>query len=104
MALSERRDRGDQDVARAAYRLDQLRILAVVVELAPQPADLHVDRAVERPGLATSCVLEQEVTRQDAPAMRDERMQQVELAGAQRHFSARGIDQPARGRVELPAA
>ncbi len=44
-----------EDVAAAAHGLDQARLVRIVVELAPQPADLDIDRAIERsppPGCA----------------------------------------------------
>src|SRR5215470_2224190 len=60
---SRRRDRRHEDVAGAAHRFDDLRIVGVVLELLAQPAHLHVDRAVERSGLAAPRFLQQEVAR-----------------------------------------
>ena len=75
-------DRRDQDVAGAAHRLDDLRVVDVRLELLAQAADLDVDRAVERAGLAAARLLEQEVARQHAAGMLDERRQQAELAAS----------------------
>ena len=48
MPRQRTRHRRDEDVAGAAHRLDDLRIVGVGLELLAQPADLDVDRPVER--------------------------------------------------------
>src|SRR5687768_12127256 len=40
-------DRRHEDVACAAHRFDELRIVGVGLDLLAQPADLHIDRAIE---------------------------------------------------------
>src|SRR5205085_12297267 len=80
-----------------------LRIVRVRFELLAQAAHLHVDRAVEGPGLAAARLLEQEVAREHPARMLRERAQQVELAGGERHVVAFGMGEVAGRRVELPA-
>ena len=91
-----------QDVAGAADRLDDPRIVDVRLELLAQPPDLDVDGPVERRRLAPAGLLEQEVAGQDAAGMGEEDGKQVELAAGQRHLPPAGIEQPARRQVELP--
>ena len=69
-----------QDVARAAHRLDELRVVHIGLDLLAQPADLNVDRAVEGRGLAAACLLEQEIARQ--LAMLERVMQLAQQPGA----------------------
>src|SRR5690349_7457635 len=52
-------DVGREHVAGAAHGLDQRGLLAVVVQAQAQAADLHVERAVERAGIATARFLAQ---------------------------------------------
>ena len=93
----------NQDVARPAHRLDDLRVIGVGFELLAQAADLHVDRAVEGPGRAAARVLDQEVARQHPAGMTGEHAQQLVLAGGHGHrFAAVTVEQASRGRVELP--
>src|ERR1700758_2765959 len=83
MAFSVLGDFGHEHVARAAHRLDQFRPLGVRLHLAAQAPDLHVDRAVEGPGVAAARLFEQEVAREDAAGVAHQHAQQVELAGGQ---------------------
>ena len=92
-----------EDIAAAAYGLDHARVLRIVFELAAQPADLHVDRAVERPGFAIARQIQQAVARQYLVGVVDERREQVELAGRQPDFVAARRQQLAARQVEVPA-
>src|SRR5215470_5078538 len=74
---------GREDIACAADGLDHFRMLRVRFDLAPQSADLNVDRAVERPCLAIARRLEQLVSRMHTPGSLDERREQFEFAGGQ---------------------
>jgi len=91
-----------EDVAPAPNRLDELRIVGVGLDLLAQPADLHVDRAIEGRRLAAACLLEQEVARQHAAGVSREGAQEVELAAGQRHVFAARIGEAARSDVQLP--
>ena len=66
---------------------------AVARELAPQPADLDVDRAVEMLGVRPARQIEQLVARQHAARMLDQREQQAELAVGQVDDDVVGIEQ-----------
>src|SRR5436190_7425063 len=101
-STSLRRDRRHQDVAGAAHGLDDLRLVAVLLDLLAQPPDLDVDRAVERPRLAAARVLEQEVAREDAASVLDEHREKLELAAGERYFATLGVEQATRRDVELP--
>ena len=63
--------------------------LRVVLELAAQPADLDVDRAVERARLAVAREIEQPVAGQHLVGVVDKGGEQVEFAGGQPHLLAR---------------
>ena len=91
-----------ENVPRAAYRLDDLRVLGIGFDLPAQPADQDVDRAVERGGIAAACLFEQEVAGQHPSRIAGEDVQKVEFAGGQRHVPAFRVEQAARGGVELP--
>src|SRR5438876_11058017 len=51
-------DGGSEDVAAAAHRLDHRRLLRVVLDLAPKPANLDIDRPVDRPGVPIAGAIE----------------------------------------------
>src|SRR4051812_4997667 len=67
-----------EDIAAAAHRLDQARLLGVGLDLAAQPAHLHVDAAVERARHAAAREIEQLVARQHALRMLGEGDQEIE--------------------------
>src|SRR5471030_2124424 len=77
-------DIGREHVAGAAHGLDQGRLLAVVVEAQAQTADLHVQRAVQRAGVAAPGFLAQHAAVQDYARMFDEVLQQLEVQSRQR--------------------
>ena len=91
-AASAAAHRRHQDVAGAADRLDDPRIVDIRLELLAQPPDLDVDGPVERRRLAPAGLLEQEVARQDAAGMGDEDAR----AGRTRRRSARPPARPGR--------
>ena len=76
---------------------------AVILELAAQPADGDVDRAVERPGLPAAQQVEQHVAGQHPVGALDQRQQQVVLAAGERHLDAVRVEQPPAGRLQPPA-
>src|SRR5690606_40892065 len=96
-------DVGGEAIAAAPHGLDQLGIAAVLFHLAPQPADLVVDRAVERVRLAALDHVEQPVAVEHLPRMRQERDEQAELGRRQRHHGALWICQAPLEGVEQPA-
>src|SRR5690606_10249736 len=69
-------DVGGQAVAAAPDGLDQLGIAAVLFHLAPEPADLVVDRAVEQVRLAALDHVEQPVAVEHLARVRQERDEQ----------------------------
>jgi hypothetical protein len=92
-----------QHVAAAAHGLDQLRLAAVILELAAQAADGDVDRAVERPSLAPAQQVQQHVARQHPVRPFHQGQQQVIFTAGQRDFHAIGAQQPATGWFQRPA-
>ncbi len=67
-----------------------------------QPADLDIDRPIERRRFTSTGLLEQEVAREHPVGMLDEGAEDREFARGQRDLPALAIDKPARGQVELP--
>jgi hypothetical protein len=96
-------DVGGEAIAAAPHGLDQLGIAAVGFHLAPQAADLVVDRAVEQVRLAALDHVEQPVAVEHLARMAEERDEQAELGRGQRHDRAFGVGQPALERIEQPA-
>ena len=96
-------DVGCETVAAAPVRLDQGRLLRVALDLAPQPADLVVDAAVEHVGGAPAGQIEQLVAAQHHARMVEERAEQQEFHRAERHRHAIRIDQLALRRIQGPA-
>src|ERR1700754_750988 len=91
----------DEDVARAAHRLDEARLLRVGLDLAPQAGDADVDRAVERLPLAVAGQREELVARQHPVGVLGEDAQQVELHAGERDLLALAADQVVGVEVEL---
>ena len=87
-----------QCVPRAAHRLEPY-AAARPVQLAPQPAGVHVDDVGERVELVVPGVVEDPVATQDLVRVQQEEAQQAELLGAQRQWLATVPDHPRR-RVE----
>src|SRR4051812_36481721 len=79
MMRSQRVDRGREHVAAGAHRLDHGGILRIAFDLAPDAADQHVDRALERTGVAALGEIEQIFARQHTAGALAEGAQQVEL-------------------------
>src|SRR5580765_4018233 len=69
--------RGDENVARAAHRLDHARPRRVVLHLAPQPGDADVDRAIEGLPVAVARDAEQLVAGEHLVGMLGERLEQI---------------------------
>src|SRR5258708_14856026 len=91
-------DRAGENIAGAAHRLDQF---ALALDLLAQPADLHVDGAVERIGLSSARPVHQLLARQHAVGTCEKAAEQVELRAGQRQLAAVGKrDLP---RVEIDA-
>src|SRR5471030_426121 len=78
-------DIGREHIAGAAHRFNQQRLLAAVVQAQPQPADLHVEEAVHRAGIAAAGFLAQHVAVEDVAGVLDEIFQQLEVEAGQRH-------------------
>src|SRR4029077_13417485 len=96
--------RRDEDVPRPADRLDGLRIVGVVLDLAPQARDADVDRAVERLPFAVAGQGEELVARQHPVRVLGEGAQQVELHRRERDVLAARADQLVAVEVELAIA
>src|SRR2546430_7226808 len=100
-------DRAGEDVAGAAHRLDQF---AVALDLLAQPADLHIDRAIERIGLPAARPVHQLLAREHTVGPREKAPEQIELGAGQRKFAAVGVrdmalvEIDAEGRVDQKAA
>src|SRR6266850_6046677 len=96
-------DRHAEDVAGAALGLDVLRLDRVRLDLAPQPEDLPVDRAIVDLGAVQPRKIEQLLARQHPQRRCAERLQQVELAVGELDTLAVGRGEPAAADIELPA-
>jgi hypothetical protein len=55
--------------------------LRVVLQFAPQPSNLDVDRPVERSGLAIARQVQKAIPRQHLIGVVDKRREQIELSG-----------------------
>src|SRR5882762_9052015 len=100
---AERLDGHAEDVARTALGPDVLRLRRVRLDLAPQPEDLHIDRAIVNLGAVQAREIEQLLARQHPLRRCAERLQQVQLAVAEIDAATLGRSQPAAAEVELPA-
>ena len=96
--------RRHQDVAGAAHRLDDLRIFGVGLELLAQPADLHVDGAVEgrRPRGRASARAGSRATARGPGAARSAHSRSNSPLVSATSWPC-GSRQAARGQVEHPA-
>src|SRR5688500_13562985 len=92
------------DITFSVNCLDDARTPSIVAEDLAQPADAHVDAAIERPRVASACELDQLGARDHAVALREQRRQHAVFGGAQRRGSAVRRVQLARDDVEAPAA
>src|SRR5882762_3538118 len=99
---AERLDGHAEDVARTALGPDVLRLRRVRLDLAPQPEDLHIDRAIVNLGAVQAREIEQLLARQHPLRRCAERLQQVQLAVAEIDAATLGRSQPAAAEVELP--
>src|SRR5688572_22491967 len=70
-----------EDVADVAHGLDDLRLVGVALDLAPQPHDAQVDRAIEDVPAAVVRLLHDLVAIQGPVRMPRKQRQQVELGG-----------------------
>ena len=93
-----------EHIADAVDGDDSARLGWIVLDLASEPADQHVDRAVERVVAAPADVVDQAVARADAAAVDDQRRQQLEFGARQTQlFAGRRGQRPMRD-VERPTA
>src|SRR5262249_10445187 len=88
----------------AVHGLDDLRRARIIAENLAQPADAHVDAAVERIGIAPAQQLCELRARQHAVAGPEQYSKQPILGAAQGHFPAVPVAEGARDGVEPPAA
>src|SRR5689334_18093536 len=88
--LLEKFDRRVEDVTGAALSLDVLRLGRIGFYLAPQPENLHVDRAIVHFSTVQSRQIEQLVATEHALRRRAESLQQTE-------FTVREVDALAFG-------
>src|SRR5258706_1754149 len=96
-------DRHGEDVAGAALGGDVLRAHRIVLDLAPEPEDLPVDRAIEDLGAVQPRQVEQLLARQHPLWRRAASLQQVEQTVGELDAASLGRGQPAAAEVELPA-
>src|SRR5262249_40376742 len=82
--------RWGKDISRAAHGLDERRIVGIGFELAPQPADLDIDGAVEGTRLAVAREVQQAVPAQYLIGIGDEGGEKIEFAGGKAHLLAIG--------------
>src|SRR6185295_10855553 len=101
-ALAEDRDWLREHVAGAALGHDQLRVRVVDFELAPQPQNSDVDRAIVDLETVQARSLEQLVPRLHALRSGQERAEQIELAVRELDGVAARIRKPAPAQVQLP--
>src|SRR5467141_1903023 len=101
---AERLDGYAEDIAGTALGPDVLRLRRVRLDLAPQPEDLHIDRAIVNLGAVQAREIEQLLARQHPLRRCAERLQQVYLAVAEIDAATLGRSQPAAAEVELPAS
>eukprot|EP01022_Parablepharisma_sp_SALTPOND_P019249 TRINITY_DN325_c0_g12_i1.p1 TRINITY_DN325_c0_g12~~TRINITY_DN325_c0_g12_i1.p1 ORF type:complete len:912 (-),score=299.24 TRINITY_DN325_c0_g12_i1:4616-7351(-) len=93
-------DVGREDIAGAAHGLDQVRLASAVVEAQAQLADLHVQRAVQRAGVASAGFLAEQAAVQHVAGMLDEILQQLVVHAGQRHHLAFAVVQGAFDGIE----
>src|ERR1044072_8947603 len=93
---------GHEDVAEPPHGLDVGGMRGILLHELPQARDLHVDRAVEHFVLAAARELHQLVARQRRPRIRDEDLEQGELARGERQRLAVALER-ARGEVDRHA-
>src|SRR5690349_21333729 len=86
----------------AALGADERGLVGALLDLASQPEDLHVDRAVVDV-VVEAAGLEQLVAAEDAVGGAKERDEQRVFAVGELDGTSVGRPQPARARVELPA-
>src|SRR5262245_58369425 len=94
----------DEHVARAAHGADGRRLGRVGLDLAAQPRDADVDRAVERLPLAVARQRQQLVARQHAVGVLDESAQQVEFHAGDRDLGAVRSGELVRAQIQQAAA
>src|SRR5437879_1319493 len=96
-------DADANDITLAVDGLDDLRSARGIAEDLPQPADPHVDAAVERIGLAAPQQLGELGSREHAVGGGQQHGQQAVFGAAQGDRLARSVDEVAGRRVEPPA-
>jgi hypothetical protein len=94
--------RGNREDGNNALRADERRLVGAILDLAAQPEDLDVDRAVVDV-VVQAARLEQLVAREDAPGRLEERHQQRVLAVGELDVATVGRAQLAGAGVQLPA-
>src|SRR5208337_1997496 len=92
---SAQRDFAGEDVADASHALDDPRLVRWSLELAPEPGDVSVERAVERRPVVPLNVSRDLVAGEHARRVFDKQSQQAKLG-------VRQIDQFAVGRPQFP--
>src|SRR5260221_7883902 len=102
-ALLNGLDRHREPVARAALGPDIARPGPVRFDLAPQPADLHVDGAVEDLVVVQARKVQQLVSGENTLRRCKQRHEQAELAVGERDLATVGRGETTRAQVELPA-
>ena len=100
----KRVQRDTNDITFTVYCLDDARDARIVAENLAQPADAHVDAAIERTGVAAARELDELAARHHAIAVREQRGEHAILGAAQRRALPLRIAELARHDVELPAA
>src|SRR6187455_1177551 len=92
------------DITLTMYCLDDAWDARIVAENLAQPADAHVDAAIEGQRIASARELDEFQPRHHAIAVRQQRRQHAVLGVAQRRGPPGGIAQLPRDDIELPAA
>ena len=75
----------------------------VLLDLAAEPADQHVDGPVERIPVAMADVIDEPVAGEDAPSIGDESGEEFEFGAGQAHLFALGRRQRPVWNIERPA-
>ena len=96
-------DRRVEDVAGAAFGLDVFGLRRIRLDLATQPQDLDVDRAIVDFRVVQARKIEELFARKHPLRRRAERLQQAEFAVAQLDALAAGSGQPARAQIQFPS-
>src|SRR5450830_1210427 len=91
---------GREHITRAAHRLDQMRLLAAVVQAQAQLADLYIERAIQGAGVAPAGFFAKDIAIQYVARMLDEILQQLIIHPRQRHHLPGAIEQSTLHRIK----